>query len=112
MISLGAGLPGIRAVVIIMSTSLHWSLNNSNSALIYSSLIVFAYPPAPEPSSSISTVRNSPLKLSTCSFTSGLVSNALTIAPRLVAVPIADNPATPAPIMSIFAGGILPAAVI
>ena len=50
--------------------------------------------------------------LSTCSFTSGLVSKALTIAPILLAAPIAASPATPAPITSTFAGGIFPAAVI
>ena len=50
--------------------------------------------------------------LSTCSFTSGRVSKARTIAPILLAVPIADKPATPAPITRTLAGGILPAAVI
>ena len=40
------------------------------------------------------------------------MSKARTIAPRLDAVPIADKPATPAPIINTFAGGILPAAVI
>ena len=37
---------------------------------------------------------------------------ARTIAPILLAEPMADNPATPAPITNTFAGGILPAAVI
>ncbi len=50
--------------------------------------------------------------LCTCSFTTGRVSKALTIAPKLRAVPIAARPATPAPITSTRAGGILPAAVI
>ena len=50
--------------------------------------------------------------LSTCSFTSGRVSNARTIAPILLAAPIAESPATPAPMTSTFAGGIFPAAVI
>ncbi len=50
--------------------------------------------------------------LSTCSLTSGRVSNARTIAPRLFAAPMAARPATPAPITSTFAGGMRPAAVI
>ena len=50
--------------------------------------------------------------LSTCSATSGRVSKARTIAPMLLAVPMADRPATPAPMTSTLAGGILPAAVI
>ena len=40
------------------------------------------------------------------------MSKALTIAPKLFAVPIAERPATPAPITKTLAGGILPAAVI
>ena len=112
VINLGASLPGIKAVVIIISTSLHCDLNNSCSALRKSLLISLAYPPEPEPSSLTSIVKNSALRLSTCSFTSGLVSKALTIAPKLTEVPIAERPATPAPIINTFAGGILPAAVI
>lgn len=49
---------------------------------------------------------------STCSFTAGLVSNALTIAPIALAWPTAAKPATPPPITRIFAGGTFPAAVI
>ena len=48
----------------------------------------------------------------TCSFTSGRVSKARTIAPRPRAAPIAAKPATPAPMTSTLAGGTLPAAVI
>ena len=51
-------------------------------------------------------------RLSTCSLTAGLVSNASTLAPSLRAVAIACNPATPAPTISTLAGGIVPAAVI
>lgn len=61
---------------------------------------------------SILIVRNSPPKDSTCSFTADLVSNALTIAPMLLACPIAAKPATPPPIINILAGGTFPAAVI
>jgi NAD/NADP transhydrogenase alpha subunit len=50
--------------------------------------------------------------LSICSLTSGRVSKARTIAPILLAAPMAAKPATPAPITSIFAGKTLPAAVI
>ena len=49
---------------------------------------------------------------SICSATSGRTSNAYVIAPKDVAVPIAANPATPAPTTSTLAGGTLPAAVI
>jgi hypothetical protein len=48
---------------------------------------------------------------STCSPTSGRTSVARTIAPRLLAVPIAASPATPAPETKTLAGGTLPAAV-
>lgn len=44
------------------------------------------------------TVKNWAPKDSTCSFTAGLVSKALTTAPKDLAVAIADNPATPPPI--------------
>ena len=39
------------------------------------------------------------------------MSKALTSAPIPLAVPIADNPATPAPIIKILLGGTVPAAV-
>ena len=55
--------------------------------------------------------RNSAPIDSTCSPTSGRASKARTIAPRLLAVPIAARPATPAPTTSTLAGGTLPAAV-
>ncbi|MNP34695.1 hypothetical protein D3C76_1279960 [compost metagenome] len=42
VISLGAGLPGIRAVVMMMSTSLACWANSSISALMNSSLITLA----------------------------------------------------------------------
>ena len=112
VINSGAGLPGIKAVVMIISTSSACSANNAISALMNSSLITFAYPPEPLPSSSKSSIKKSASILSTCSFTSGLVSNALTIAPILFAAPIAAKPATPAPMTRTFAGGIFPAAVI
>ncbi len=50
--------------------------------------------------------------LVTSSRTELRVSNTLTIAPRLCAQPIAESPATPAPITSTLAGGNFPAAVI
>jgi hypothetical protein len=105
-------LPGIKAVVIIISTSLHYFKNNSFSFYINSGLISFAYPPTPSPLSFIFISKNSPPRLCTYSLTAGLVSKHLTIAPRLLAVAIALNPATPPPIIKILAGGNLPAAVI
>ena len=51
-------------------------------------------------------------RLSTCSFTAGRTSVALTMAPRRRAVAIACNPATPAPSTNTRAGGTVPAAVI
>ena len=45
VIKVGAFLPGIKAVQIIISTSLHYAANKSISALINSGLISFAYPP-------------------------------------------------------------------
>jgi hypothetical protein len=44
--------------------------------------------------------------------TASLVSNPLTIAPKLLAVAIDESPATPPPITKTLAGGNLPAAVI
>ena len=72
----------------------------------------FAYPPSPDPSSSKSKSKKSAPIDSICSATSGLTSNALTIAPNDWAVPIAANPATPAPITKTLAGATFPAAVI
>lgn len=111
-ISSGASLPGIKAVVIIISTSLHYYLNKAISAAINSGDISLAYPPYPSPSSVILTVKNEAPKDSTYSLTAGLVSKALTIAPKDLAVAIADKPATPPPITKTLAGGNLPAAVI
>mmetsp|Transcript_28588 Transcript_28588/g.48630 ORF Transcript_28588/g.48630 Transcript_28588/m.48630 type:complete len:293 (+) Transcript_28588:2501-3379(+) len=108
----GAFLPGISAVEMIMSTSLHCFSNNSRSAARNSGDISFAYPPAPEPSSAISTVRNSPPAETTCSFVAARTSKHLTIAPVFLAVWMACKPATPAPMISTLAGGTLPAAVI
>ena len=47
-----------------------------------------------------------------CSFTAGLTSNSLTMAPMFFAVPTDAKPATPPPITSTLAGGTFPAAVI
>lgn len=58
------------------------------------------------------TVKNEAPKDSTYSLTAGLVSKALTTAPKDLAVAIADKPATPPPITNTLAGGNLPAAVI
>lgn len=74
--------------------------------------ISLAYPPPPSPDSLILTSMNSAPKDSTYSLTAALVSKPLTIAPKLLAVAIADNPATPPPITKTLAGGNLPAAVI
>lgn len=51
VINLGAGFPGISAVVITISTSLHYLANNFISASINSLDITLAYPPTPAPSS-------------------------------------------------------------
>jgi hypothetical protein len=74
--------------------------------------ISFAYPPVPSPDSFIFTSMNSAPSDLTYSLTADLVSNPLTIAPKLLAVAIADKPATPPPITRTLAGGSLPAAVI
>ena len=111
----GAGLPGISAVVIIISTSLAYFKNNANSASKYSFPISLAYPPIPAPSTTspfILTSKNSAPQDFTYSLVANLVSNALTIAPIFLAVTIADKPATPAPITNTLAGGTFPAAVI
>ena len=50
--------------------------------------------------------------LLTSSLTAGRVSKARTMAPSLTAVPMADSPATPAPMTNTLAGGTRPAAVI
>ncbi len=110
--SFGAGIPGISAVVITISISGACSLNSSISFFMNSLEAGFAYPPSPLPSESKSSIKNSAPIDSICSDTSGLTSNALTIAPIDCAVPIAANPATPAPITRILAGGTFPAAVI
>ena len=104
----------MRAVVITISTSPACSLKHCNCFSLNSGLDGAAYPPVSDPSnpSSKSSIRNSAPILSICSATSGLTSNALTIAPRLTEVPIAAKPATPAPITKTLAGGTFPAAVI
>ena len=98
VIRVGAFLPGIRAVVTIISTSLAYYANNSISAAINSGDISLAYPPPPSPLSLNLTSKNSAPSDSTYSLTAALVSNPLTMAPKLFAVAIADNPATPPPI--------------
>ena len=88
----------MRAVVMTISTSLHWSWNNCISASRNSLDISFAYPPEVPPSSTISTYfiekihnlgkfiflnfrkitsRNSAPMDSTCSFTAGRTSKPL-----------------------------------
>ena len=74
--------------------------------------ISLAYPPPPSPDSLNFTSKNSAPRDSTYSLTAALVSNPLTIALMLLAVAIADNPATPPPITNTLAGGSLSAAVI
>lgn len=81
VMSFGAGLPGIKAVVITISTSRHCSKKSFISASMNSLDISFAYPPAPEPSSSISTSMNSAPRDWTCSRAAGRVSNPRVIAP-------------------------------
>jgi hypothetical protein len=121
VIKTGAFLPGIRAVVIMISTSLAYCIKSSISALINSGDISLAYPPVPSPDSFILTSKNSAPKDLNCSLTASLVSNPLTMAPRDLAVAIADKPATPPPITKTYyikfinitlAGGNFPAAVI
>mmetsp|Transcript_64157 Transcript_64157/g.106060 ORF Transcript_64157/g.106060 Transcript_64157/m.106060 type:complete len:286 (-) Transcript_64157:19-876(-) len=102
----------MSAVVMIMSTSLHWSPISAFSASWYSFDISFAYPPWPSPDSLILISRNSAPIDSTCSLQAARTSNARTMAPMPLAVAMADNPATPAPITRTFAGFTLPAAVI
>ena len=58
------------------------------------------------------TSKNSAPKDSTCSLTAARVSKARTMAPMFFAVPMADRPATPPPMINTLAGGTLPAAVI
>lgn len=122
VISFGAGLPGINAVVITMSTSRHCSKKSFISAAMNSFDISFAYPPAPEPSSSISTSTNSAPSDCTCSRAAGRVSKPRTMAPKRFAyecsqlfqmeskdqltVAIALKPATPAPMTRTLHGGI------
>lgn len=58
----GAGLLGIKAVVIMISTSLAYFINKANSASKYSFPISLAYPPIPDPSTTsplILTSKNS-----------------------------------------------------
>lgn len=114
VISLGAGFPGISAVVITISTSSHCFANNFISASMNYLVISFAYPPTPAPDSFSKpfTSKNYAPRDWTCSFTAGLVSKPRTIAPILLAVAIAAKPATPPPITNILAGGNFPAAVI
>mmetsp|Transcript_3340 Transcript_3340/g.11581 ORF Transcript_3340/g.11581 Transcript_3340/m.11581 type:complete len:308 (-) Transcript_3340:521-1444(-) len=109
--SFGAGLPGMRAVVMMMSHSFACCLKSSISASRNAWLISLAYPPAPSPSSSMDTSRNSAPMLSTCSRAALRTSKARTTAPMFFAVWIAARPATPAPITSTLAGGTLPAMV-
>ena len=113
LISFGAGLPGISAVVMTISTYSHCLANNFIYASMNSLLISFAYPPAPAPDYSIPfTSKNSAPRDSICSLAAGLTSNPLTMAPRFLAVAMAERPATPPPIIKTLAGGNLPAAVI
>ena len=55
-------------------------------------------------------LKNFPPRLSTCSLDAALTSVAETIAPNLLAVAIACNPATPAPITKTLAASTVPAA--
>ena len=64
-----------------MSTSLHCSVKSFISASMNAFDIVLAYPPAPSPSSWISTSINSAPKDLTCSLAADLVSKPLTMAP-------------------------------
>jgi len=59
VISNGAGLPGIKAVETMISTSLAYFIKSSISAAINSGDISLAYPPVPSPVSFILTVKNS-----------------------------------------------------
>src|SRR5690606_35945675 len=112
VMSKGALLPGIKAVVMTTSDLTIDFSNISDWAFLYSSDCSTAYPPAPLSSTAPGTSTNLPPRLCTCSLTELLVSNASTTAPSLRAVAIACNPATPEPITSTFAGGTVPAAVI
>lgn len=87
-------------------------MKSSISALINSGDISLAYPPVPSPDSLYLTSKNSAPNDLNYSLTASLVSNPLTMAPKDLAVAIADNPATPPPMTKTLAGGSLPAAVI
>ena len=112
VIKTGAFLPGIWAVVIIISALATLSAILAFCLSKNSSDCSTAYPPALLASAAPSTSTNFPPRLITSSFTAGLVSKTSTTAPKRLPVAIACNPATPAPNIRIFAGGMLPAAVI
>lgn len=52
VMSLGAGFPGMRAVVMTISTSLHYLAKSFISASMNSLDMTLAYPPTPAPPSS------------------------------------------------------------
>jgi len=103
---------GIRTVVIMISTSLACSKNSAISASInffditwpwcqhngrvetIGGGIALAYPPAPSPSSLISTSKNSAPRDSTCSRAADRVSKPLTIAPILLACDVDSSKRT------------------
>lgn len=64
--------PGIRAVLMRMSTSLHCLANRAISASINSLDISLAYPPTPSPDSLISTSKGSAPNDLNCSRAAGL----------------------------------------
>mmetsp|Transcript_6030 Transcript_6030/g.26641 ORF Transcript_6030/g.26641 Transcript_6030/m.26641 type:complete len:200 (+) Transcript_6030:3310-3909(+) len=111
LMSVGAGRPGINAVVTTMSHSSHCLAKSAISAAMNSGDISLAYPPSPSPDSSIETSKNSAPMDSTCSLAAARTSKARTMAPMFLAVWIAARPATPAPTTSTLAGGTLPAIV-
>mmetsp|Transcript_125279 Transcript_125279/g.304194 ORF Transcript_125279/g.304194 Transcript_125279/m.304194 type:complete len:258 (-) Transcript_125279:332-1105(-) len=111
LIRTGAFMPGMSAVVMITSVFAHSFSSILSAAANHSADISFAYPPAPEPSSSKSTLRNLAPIASTCSAAAARTSNDVTMAPRFLAAWMAASPATPAPTTMTRVGGILPAAV-
>ena len=112
VMSIGATLPGIRALQKTMSISVITSAIFSRSFCSHSSGSFSAYPPLPTASSSgiPNSICFAP-RLPACSFPAGLMSIAYVIAPNLLAVANACSPATPAPITNTLAGLSIPTAV-
>src|SRR5215208_7136195 len=109
--SLGAGRPGMAAVVMTASKSGIRSSSASCCRSCSSGVSSRAYPPSVS-SPTIPRSRNDAPSDITCSRVAGRMSKPDTTPPSRRAVAIACSPATPAPSTSTFAGAIVPAAVV